>query len=71
MPVPELESLVERVARALAPGGVLLLRRLNGDHDLAAIVARRLEVDRAESERLRDGDRSFFYREVVAGRRRA
>ncbi len=68
MPVPELEALVARVAARLAPGGLLLMRRLNGDHDLAAIVGRHLRVDRAECEALRRDDRSFFYREVVVGR---
>ncbi len=68
-PVPELEALVDRVAGGLTPGGAILMRRLNGDHDLAAIVARRLIVDRAECEELRRRDRSFFYREVVLGRR--
>ncbi|MCO5166687.1 MAG: BtaA family protein [Planctomycetes bacterium] len=69
MPVPALEALIDAAALALAPGGALLMRRLNGDHDLRALVARRLVVDPAECERLRADDRSFFYREVVVGRR--
>ncbi|MBX3470628.1 MAG: DUF3419 family protein [Planctomycetes bacterium] len=69
LPPPALEALIDAAAGALAPGGALLMRRLNGDHDLRALVARRLVVDPAECERLRDLDRSFFYREVVVGRR--
>ena len=69
MPVPDLEAVVALVAGALVPGGALLMRRLNGDHDLEAVVARALEVDPGECARLRRDDRSFFYREVVIGRR--
>jgi len=69
MPVPALEAMVDEAASALAPGGALVMRRLNGDHDLQAIVARRLDVDPDECARLLREDRSFFYREVVIGRR--
>ena len=67
MPVQELHSMVAIAVQCLAPGGALIGRRLNGDHDLAAIMAAHLTVDHALSQQLRQGDRSFFYREVVVG----
>jgi S-adenosylmethionine-diacylglycerol 3-amino-3-carboxypropyl transferase len=68
MPLPALEALIDRAARCLAPGGALLMRRLNGDHDLQALVAKRLDVVPAECAELLRIDRSFFYSEVVVGR---
>ncbi|MBX3274887.1 MAG: DUF3419 family protein [Sandaracinaceae bacterium] len=65
MPVDALERLLERVRARLAPGGAVLARRLNGDHRLADVVGRVLEVDAAASAALLASDRSFFYREVV------
>ena len=47
------------------PGGAVLGRRLNGDHSLAAVFGRVLQVDEAFSAALLAQDRSFFYREVV------
>ena len=70
MPVPALLALLEQVAAALAPGGAWLGRRLNGDHDLQALAGRVLDVDSRECADLLARDRSFFYREVVVGRRR-
>lgn len=69
MPVPALVSLLERVRALLSPGGALIARRLNGDHDLAEVVGRVLDVDVALSSSLRQADRSFFYREVVVADR--
>ncbi|MCA9609068.1 MAG: DUF3419 family protein, partial [Myxococcales bacterium] len=65
MPVDALAALLVRVRGILAPGGVVLGRRLNGDHSLAAVFGRVLEVDEAFSAALLAQDRSFFYREVV------
>lgn len=69
MPVPELSAMIERVAERLTPGGALVARRLNGDHDLAAVVGRHLRVDEARSAREHLHDRSFFYSEVVVAYR--
>lgn len=68
MPVDALTALIARVRETLlSPGGAVLGRRLNGDHDLAAVFGRVLDVDRPFSESLLARDRSFFYREVVLG----
>jgi S-adenosylmethionine-diacylglycerol 3-amino-3-carboxypropyl transferase len=69
MPVAELRALLARIAARLAPGGAVLGRRLNGDHDLAEVFAAVLDVDRVRCQALRAADRSFFYREVVVGMR--
>ncbi len=68
MPVDALVAMLGRLREAvLSPGGAVLGRRLNGDHDLAAVFGRVLDVDRPFSEALLARDRSFFYREVVVG----
>lgn len=67
MPVPEVESMLDEIAELVPPGGAVIGRRLNGDHVLADVMARRLDVDRASSESLHRRDRSFFYSEVVVG----
>lgn len=67
MPPSELDALLARVRACLTPGGAVIGRRLNGDHVLMDLVARHFEVDRALCAALLEQDRSFFYREVVAG----
>ncbi len=67
MPLDALDALLLSARRVLAPHGAVLCRRLNGDHVLADRVARHFMVDTALSGRLLAADRSFFYREVVAG----
>lgn len=64
-----MRQLLAEIAAALAPGGSVIARRLNGDYDLAEELAQHLVVDRRLSARLLAADRSFIYRElVVAGR---
>jgi S-adenosylmethionine-diacylglycerol 3-amino-3-carboxypropyl transferase len=63
MPIPELRSLLERIEHCLAPGGAIVARRLNGDVDLAAIVAERFTIDASA----RELESSGFYQDVVAG----
>ncbi len=70
MPIAEMRAMLGRIAARLAPGGVVLGRRLNGDHHLADVFASVLAVDPARCEALQAADRSFFYREVVVGVRR-
>ncbi len=67
MPIQELHSMMRLMVNCLAPGGAIIGRRLNGDHQLASIMAEHLTVDKSLSQRLLEGDRSFFYREVVVG----
>lgn len=67
MPVPELYYMIESAVQCLKPGGAMIGRRLNGDHHLAAIMAKYLVVDQDFSRFLLERDRSFFYQEVVVG----
>lgn len=67
MPVPEVRALLERARACLRPGGVVLGRRLNGDHVLAEVFGEALRVDPALNAELLTLERSRFYREVVAG----
>lgn len=69
MPVDALRALLGRIRALVTPGGAVLGRRLNGDHRLADVFGDVLEVDAALSQALLERDRSFFYREVVAGLR--
>ena len=70
MPLPDLHHLLAKAVACLNPGGALIGRRLNGDHDLAAVMEQWLTVDRSLSAKLLAADRSFFYQEVVVGRHR-
>lgn len=67
MPVQDLHSIVAIAVQCLTLGGALIGRRLNGDHHLASIMAEHLTVDHSLSKQLQEGDRSFFYQEVVVG----
>jgi S-adenosylmethionine:diacylglycerol 3-amino-3-carboxypropyl transferase len=67
MPVLEVRDLLRRSAACLRPGGVVLGRRLNGDHVLSEVFAGALRVDSALNAELLALERSRFYREVVAG----
>lgn len=66
MPREDLRALFARLPAALAPGGAVLARRLNGDYDLAEELGAHLAVDPALSDELARADRSFFYQEIVA-----
>jgi S-adenosylmethionine-diacylglycerol 3-amino-3-carboxypropyl transferase len=66
MPRQDARALFARLAGALAPGGAVVARRLNGDYVLADELAPYLPVDAELSASLLRGDRSFFYQEVVA-----
>lgn len=70
MPRGDLRALFARLPAALAPGGAVLARRLNGDYDLAEELAGHLAVDAALSRELTRADRSFFYQETVAAFRK-
>jgi S-adenosylmethionine-diacylglycerol 3-amino-3-carboxypropyl transferase len=67
MPLESLHQMLKTAVACLKPGGALIGRRLNGDHNLAAIMAEHLAVDELWSQDLQETDRSFFYREVVVG----
>lgn len=67
MPIQDLHRMMGQMVQGLKPGGAIIGRRLNGDHHLAAIMAEHLAVDTSFSQQLLEGDRSFFYREVVVG----
>lgn len=70
LPQTERNALVRTVKESLVAGGALLARRLNGDGDLAPLVAHHLELDAAMSASFLERERSFLYREVVVARRR-
>ncbi|HEY9858683.1 MAG TPA: DUF3419 family protein [Candidatus Obscuribacterales bacterium] len=67
MPISDLHQMLSTAATTLRLGGILLGRRLNGDHDLAAMMAEYVAVDQQLSAQLLVSDRSYFYPEVVAG----
>ncbi len=75
MPLPELNAMLQTIQTSLKPGGAVIGRRLNGDHNLAEVMAHYFTVDdrrsvvdhRDFSQALQAGDRSFFYSEVVVG----
>lgn len=71
MPVQDLHAMMTQMVKILAPGGAIIGRRLNGDHHLATIMAEHVAVDHTFSQQLLEGDRSFFYREVVVGLKRS
>lgn len=70
LPQTERNALLRTVKESLVPGGAILARRLNGDGDLAPLVAHHLELDAAMSASFLERERSFLYREVVVARRR-
>jgi S-adenosylmethionine-diacylglycerol 3-amino-3-carboxypropyl transferase len=67
MPLPDIDRMLKTAVKLLNPGGALIGRRLNGDHQLATIMSDRINVDREFSSELLELDRSYFYREVVVG----
>lgn len=69
LPREERRALVRAAASALAPGGALLARRMNGEGELAPCISRHLEVDAEMSARFSHKERTFLYREVVVARK--
>jgi S-adenosylmethionine-diacylglycerol 3-amino-3-carboxypropyl transferase len=67
MPLSKLDQMLSTIYSCLNPGGAVIGRRLNGDHNLTAIMAAHFDVDRPLSRALQIADRSFFYPEVVIG----
>lgn len=67
MPIPALRELLRLAEACLRSGGVVLGRRLNGDHVLAEVFAEALRVEPSLNAELLSLERSRFYREVVAG----
>jgi S-adenosylmethionine-diacylglycerol 3-amino-3-carboxypropyl transferase len=67
MPIPNLHGMLSKAVEYLKPGGILVGRRLNGDHILADIMAKHLPINKELSSLLKETDRSFFYQEVVVG----
>ncbi|PZO42227.1 MAG: DUF3419 domain-containing protein [Pseudanabaena frigida] len=67
MPLDNLHQMLIDAVACLKSGGAIIGRRLNGDHNLEAIMAEHIAVDRQLSQELLASDRSFFYREVVVG----
>lgn len=67
MPLSHLHQMLTDAIACLKSGGAIIGRRLNGDHHLAAIMAKHIPVDHHLSQELLASDRSFFYREVVVG----
>lgn len=69
MPPIDLDDMLKNAVNCLKPGGALIGRRLNGDHHLASFMAKHIYIDEQLNHELLESDRSFFYREVVVGRR--
>jgi S-adenosylmethionine-diacylglycerol 3-amino-3-carboxypropyl transferase len=67
MPLPALNAMLQNIQAHLTPGGAVIGRRLNGDHNLTNVMAAHFNVDRPFSQQLQADDRSFFYSEVVVG----
>jgi S-adenosylmethionine-diacylglycerol 3-amino-3-carboxypropyl transferase len=67
-PVEATETL-DLAARALRPGGMVLVRQLNSTLDVPA-AGPMFEWDAAAAAGLHAGDRSFFYRALHLGRKR-
>jgi len=67
MPLSNLHQMLNDAVACLRSGGAIIGRRLNGDHNLASIMAEHIAIDRSLSQELLTSDRSFFYREVVVG----
>ncbi len=67
MPLSSLHQMLKEIVYCLNSGGAIIGRRLNGDHNLAEIMAEHITIDRSLSQELLASDRSFFYREVVVG----
>jgi S-adenosylmethionine-diacylglycerol 3-amino-3-carboxypropyl transferase len=67
MPAAERDQMLSLIRSSLSPGGAVIGRRLNGDHNLTNMMADYFEVDRPLSRALQIADRSFFYPEVVIG----
>ena len=67
MHLSDLHQMLTDAIACLKSGGAIIGRRLNGDHHLAAIMAKHIAVDHHLSQELLASDRSFFYREVVVG----
>lgn len=67
MPLSNLHQMLNEIVNCLKSGGAIIGRRLNGDHNLAEIMAEHIMIDRSLSKELLASDRSFFYREVVLG----
>jgi S-adenosylmethionine-diacylglycerol 3-amino-3-carboxypropyl transferase len=67
MPLSSLHHMLKEIVNCLKSGGAIIGRRLNGDHNLAEIMAEHITIDRSLSQELLASDRSFFYREVVVG----
>jgi S-adenosylmethionine-diacylglycerol 3-amino-3-carboxypropyl transferase len=67
MPVAELDQMLQTIHDCLNPGGAVIGRRLNGDHNLTEMMAQHFDADRQLSRALQLADRSFFYPEVVIG----
>jgi S-adenosylmethionine-diacylglycerol 3-amino-3-carboxypropyl transferase len=67
MPLPALNAMLQTIHARLTPGGAVIGRRLNGDHNLTDVMAAHFKVDRPFSQKLQTDDRSFFYSEVVVG----
>lgn len=61
-------EVLDLAAVALRPNGWLVIRQLNSTLDIRAL-GKRIAWDSGLSERLRGGDRSFFYRAIHVGRR--
>jgi len=67
MPLSSLHHMLKEIVNCLKSGVAIIGRRLNGDHNLAEIMAEHITIDRSLSQELLASDRSFFYREVVVG----
>eukprot|EP01125_Pyxidicula_operculata_P011414 TRINITY_DN373_c0_g1_i1.p2 TRINITY_DN373_c0_g1~~TRINITY_DN373_c0_g1_i1.p2 ORF type:complete len:326 (-),score=36.92 TRINITY_DN373_c0_g1_i1:73-1050(-) len=67
MPIPSLRQILQDVKKKINPGGAIIMRRLNGDHNLESIVKDYFHVDKDLNKSLKSNDKSFFYSEVVVG----
>jgi len=68
MSLKSLQLLLENTAKNLIEkNGIIVMRRLNGDHDLANVVSNYFRYDKHLSEELIHMDRSFLYNEIIVG----
>jgi S-adenosylmethionine-diacylglycerol 3-amino-3-carboxypropyl transferase len=61
------DTLLDKVARELQPGSVIMWRQLNNKRDLAARLRQTLDFDDSWCRSLQERDRSLFYSSIHVG----
>jgi S-adenosylmethionine:diacylglycerol 3-amino-3-carboxypropyl transferase len=65
MSVEKVQKLLSYTYRSLNSGGLVIVRKLNGDHNLTSSISEFFEIMPDVPE-----DRSYFYKEIVIGRKK-